>query len=82
MAVVVRIFDELTEAIERGHRVGRRRIRSAGWSPGCEAYVAFGLAHPARYGVLFSERRGWRRQDYCTPVVDRPGRPAGARIRG
>ena len=52
MAVVARIFEELTEAIEQGQK-------SAGQDPagrlvaGCEAYVAFGLEHPARYGVLF-----------------------------
>ncbi len=54
--VVVRIFDELTQAIEQGQK-------SAGQDPagrliaGCEAYVAFGLEHPARYGVLFSTQR-------------------------
>jgi AcrR family transcriptional regulator len=53
MAAAARIFDELTEAIEQGRD-------SAGKDPadrlvaGCEAYVAFGLKHPARYGVLFS----------------------------
>jgi len=56
MAAVVRIFDELTAAIGQG-------VSSAGQDPagrlvaGCEAYVTFGLEHPARYGVLFSERR-------------------------
>jgi AcrR family transcriptional regulator len=74
MAVVMRIFDELTEAIEQG-------AESAGQDPvarlvaGCEGYVAFGLAHPARYGVLFSERR-MAAADYCTPVRIGPdGRP-------
>jgi AcrR family transcriptional regulator len=74
MAVVMRIFDELTEAIGHG-------IESAGQDPaarligGCEAYVDFGLAHPARYGVLFSERR-MAAQDYCMPVPIGPdGRP-------
>ncbi len=66
MAVVVRIFDELTEAIEQG-------LDSAGEDPvdrlvaGCEGYVAFGMEHPARYGVLFSERQGVA-ADYCKPV--------------
>ena len=56
MAVVARIFDELTEAIKKGQK-------SAGQDPagrlvaGCEAYVAFGLEHPARYGVVFSTQR-------------------------
>ncbi len=74
MAVVVRIFDELTEAIARG-------VQRAGQDPvsrliaGCEAYVAFGLAHPQRYGVLFSERR-IATPDYCKPVSIGPdGRP-------
>src|SRR5580704_5301116 len=45
MAVIARIFDELTKAIEQGQK-------SAGQDPagrliaGCEAYVAFGLEHP------------------------------------
>lgn len=66
MAVVTRVFDELTEAITRS-------VASAGQDPvsrlvaGCEAYVAFGLEHPERYGVLFSERR-IATVDYCKPV--------------
>ena len=66
MAVVARIFDELTEAIEQGQK-------SAAQDPagrlvaGCEAYVAFGLEHPARYGVLFSTQRPTA-PDYCKPV--------------
>src|SRR3984893_11203748 len=74
MAVVVRIFDQLTEAIEQG-------ASSAGEDPvrrlvaGCKAYVAFGLEHPARYGVLFSGRR-MAAADYCEPVSLGPdGRP-------
>jgi len=77
MAAVARIFDELTVAIDAG-------LNSAGQDPadrlvaGCEGYVAFGLGHPARYGVLFSERRiaGARAGDYCKPVPIGPdGRP-------
>ena len=74
MAVVARIFDELTKAIEQGQE-------SAGQDPagrliaGCEAYVAFGLEHPARYGVLFSRQRP-AAPDYCKPVPVGPdGRP-------
>ena len=74
MAVVVRIFDELTEAIEQGQK-------SAGQDPagrlvaGCEAYVTFGLEHPARYGVLFS-RQLPAAPEYCNPVPIGPdGRP-------
>ena len=74
MAVVVRIFDELTEAIEQGQK-------SAGQDPagrlvaGSEAYVAFGLEHPARYSMLFS--RHWpAAPDYPKPVPIGPdGRP-------
>ena len=74
MAVVARVFDELTDVISRARL-------AAGEDPverlvaGCEAYVAFGLAHSARYGVLFSEPRGdgdesW--QEYCRPVAFSP----------
>jgi AcrR family transcriptional regulator len=72
MAVVARIFDELTEAIEQGHK-------SAGQDPagrliaGCEAYLAFGLEHPARYGVLFSTQRP-AAPDYPKPVMIGPDR--------
>jgi hypothetical protein len=67
MAVVARVFDELTEAIKKGQK-------SAGQDPagrlvaGCEAYVAFGLEHPARYGVLFS-RQLPAAPDYSRPVI-------------
>ena len=71
MAAVLRIFDGLTEAIEQS-------VDSAGEDPvsrlvaGCEAYVAFGLEHPARYGVLFSQHR-MAAADYCKPVSLGPG---------
>jgi AcrR family transcriptional regulator len=81
MAVVVRLFNELTAAIEQG-------VQSAGDDPadrlvgGCEGYVAYGLEHPARYGVLFTDRvrggHGERRaaRDYCEPVqLDPDGQP-------
>jgi AcrR family transcriptional regulator len=74
MTVVVRIFDELTQAIEQG-------TKSAGQDPagrlvaGCEAYVAFGLEHPARYSMLFSTQRP-ASPDYPKPVPTGPdGRP-------
>lgn len=71
LAVVARVFDELTMAIS----VERSR---AGDDPverlvaGCEAYVAFGVTNPARYSVLFSDHRSpgddaWRQ--YCKPVT-------------
>lgn len=74
MAVMMRVFDELAEAVEAGSA-------SAGPDPvrrlvaGCAAYVSYGLAHPARYGVLFS---GHLRppEEYCAPVaLDPDGRP-------
>ncbi len=55
-AVALRIFDQLTDAISAG-------VDGAGDDPverliaGCTSYVAFGLAHPARYNALFSEHR-------------------------
>jgi AcrR family transcriptional regulator len=66
LAAVVRVFDELNEAIVAG-------ADSAGPDPvarlvaGCAGYVAYGLEHPARYRVLFSERRTGT-ADYCRPV--------------
>ena len=74
MAVVLRVFDELSEAIEKG-------TAAAGPDPvrrlvaGCEAYLAYGLDHPARYGVLFAQR-AMSPEDYCRPVSLGPdGRP-------
>ena len=66
MAAVVRVFDELADAIEKG-------AAAAGTDPvdvlvaGCQAYMEFGLDHPARYGLLFSPR-GLAPEDYCKPV--------------
>jgi AcrR family transcriptional regulator len=66
MAVILRVFDELAGAIEQGSASARQdpveRLVA-----GCEAYVGYGLAHPARYGVLFSGPHGTP-QDYCAPV--------------
>jgi AcrR family transcriptional regulator len=74
MAVVLRVFGELAEAIEQGTAL-------AGQDPvarlvaGCGAYVSFGLAHPARYGVLFSTHSR-PPEEYCAPVPLGPdGRP-------
>ena len=74
MAVVLRVFDELGEAIEKG-------TAAAGPDPvrrlvaGCEAYLAYGLEHPARYGVLFAPH-GVGPKDYCQPVsLGEDGRP-------
>jgi AcrR family transcriptional regulator len=66
MAVVARIFDELTEAIEKGLDPEMTDPADR-LVAGCTAYVAFGLGHPARYGVLFSEP--WpAAPEYCKPV--------------
>ena len=74
MAVVLRVFDELSDAITAG-------TGAAGPDPaqrlvgGCEAYVAYGLEHPARYGVLFAQR-GMSPEEYCAPVaLGDDGRP-------
>ena len=75
MAVVTRVFDELAAAISGG-------TEAAGPGPvgrlvaGCEAYVGFGLAHPARYGVLFSARRAQDYEDYEAAGHGACGRPA------
>ncbi len=73
LAVVLRIFDELTEAIQHA-------TEAAGPAPadrltaGCAAYVAYGLGHPARYGVLFAGQHS--PEGYCEPVQLGPdGRP-------
>jgi AcrR family transcriptional regulator len=66
MAVTLRVFDELAAAVEQASA-------AAGSDPvarlvaGCEAYVSFGLAHPARYGVLFSSHSR-PPEEYCAPV--------------
>lgn len=71
-AVVARLFDDLAAAIRAG-------VAAAGPDPvrqllaGCEAYVRFGLRHPARYGVLFSGLRPAATAEYCRPVLLGPG---------
>jgi AcrR family transcriptional regulator len=75
-AAVDRIFDELAAEVIRGRDL-------AGDDPvdrligGCEAYVGFGLAQPARYAVLFSARRMAVRDHRPAPAAPGPrGRPA------
>ena len=66
MAAVVGVFDELADRVEKAET-------SAGTNPvdrllaGCQAYLDYGLAHPARYRLLFSPR-GLAPEDYCKPV--------------
>ena len=70
MAAVVQVFDELADAIEKAEAaasadpVGRLLA-------GCQAYLDYGLSHPARYGLLFS-LRGVTPEDYCKPVAIEP----------
>jgi AcrR family transcriptional regulator len=72
LAVVARLFDELAAAI-------RTSVAAAGADPveqlvaGCDAYVRFGLAHPARYGVLFAGNWPAATASYCRPVEIGPG---------
>jgi AcrR family transcriptional regulator len=72
LAVVARLFDELSAAIRAG-------VAAAGTDPvdqlmaGCEAYVRFGLQHPARYGVLFSGSRPPATAAHAQPYVIEAG---------
>jgi AcrR family transcriptional regulator len=53
-AVVEQVFDDLTAAVEAAVAVSADPVDRL--VAGCEAYVAFGLAHPAAYRVLFSRQ--------------------------
>jgi AcrR family transcriptional regulator len=66
LAAVVQVFDELYNAIEAAAESAGTDA-AARLVAGCTAYVAYGLEHPARYGVLFSGRRT-AAADYCKPV--------------
>jgi AcrR family transcriptional regulator len=73
LAAVVRIFEELREAIEAGVASEDEPIDRL--VAGCLAYVRFGLTHRARYSVLFSEERV-PDSLHCRPVEIGPdGRP-------
>ena len=73
-AVVARIFDELTAAVEQARDTADGGP-AARLVAGCQGYAAFGLAHPARYGVLFAEHRPGA-EGYCEPVpLGQDGRP-------
>jgi AcrR family transcriptional regulator len=74
MAAVVQIFDELTETVAAAQT-------AAGPDPvqrllaGCQAYLEYGLGHPARYGLLFAPR-GALPDGYCPPpTFGSDGRP-------
>ena len=74
MAAVVGIFDELANAVEQAEAaVSDNPVDRL--LAGCQAYLNYGLDHPARYGLLFSPR-GLAPEDYCKPVPIGPdGRP-------
>jgi AcrR family transcriptional regulator len=70
MAAVVQVFDELAAAIEQAETtVSTDPVQRL--LAGCQAYLEYGLGHPARYGLLFS-LRGVAPEDYCTPVPIEP----------
>ena len=71
MAAVVQVFDELAAAIEKAEAtVSADPVQRL--LAGCQAYLEYGLGHPARYGLLFSQR-GVAPEDYCKPVPMGPG---------
>jgi AcrR family transcriptional regulator len=72
MAVVARLFDELSAAIKTG-KAGIPDDPVEQLVAGCEMYVLYGLGNPARYGVLFSDQREAEAGEYCAPVVIAPG---------
>ncbi|HEY0719552.1 MAG TPA: TetR/AcrR family transcriptional regulator [Streptosporangiaceae bacterium] len=54
-AAVAEVFDELIDAVERAQlAVGADPVDRL--LAGCRAYLDYGLAHPAWYGVLFTPR--------------------------
>jgi AcrR family transcriptional regulator len=71
MAVVARLFDELSAAIKYG-KAGVPDDPVEQLVAGCEMYVLYGLENPARYGVLFSDQRDATAGDYCAPVAIGP----------
>jgi AcrR family transcriptional regulator len=76
LAVVARLFDELTTAIQDA-------VSSAPADPverlvvGCQQYVRWGLRNSARYSILFESRwtEAARAAEYCKPVAIGPGWP-------
>jgi AcrR family transcriptional regulator len=74
MAAVAQVFDELTDAIKQAQAaVSADPVQRL--LAGCQAYLEYGLGHPARYGLLFT-LRGVAPKDYCQPVPIGPdGQP-------
>jgi AcrR family transcriptional regulator len=66
MAVVARLFNELTDAIKAGEAGGRDPVGRL--VAGCEAYVRYGMENPARYGALFPGQRPPDMADEHGPV--------------
>src|SRR6201999_1952263 len=74
MAAVAQVFDELTDAVKAAQAAVSNdpvdRLLA-----GCQAYLDYGLGHPARYGLLFS-LRGLPPEEDCQPVsIDPDGNP-------
>jgi AcrR family transcriptional regulator len=74
MAVVAQVFDELTDAVKKA-QAGVSADPVQRLLAGCQAYIDYGLGHPARYGTLFA-MRGLPPEEYCEPVsLDPDGNP-------
>jgi AcrR family transcriptional regulator len=74
MAMVAQVFDELTDAVKKAQAaVSADPVQR--FLAGCQAYLDYGLGHPARYGMLFA-MRGLPPEEYCEPVsLDPDGNP-------
>ncbi|HXP54306.1 MAG TPA: TetR/AcrR family transcriptional regulator [Streptosporangiaceae bacterium] len=74
MAAVAQVFDELTAAVKQAQAtVSADPVQRL--LAGCQAYLDYGLGHPARYGILFT-LRGLPPEEYCQPVsIDPDGNP-------
>jgi AcrR family transcriptional regulator len=66
MAVVARLFNELTDAIKAGEAGGGDPVGRL--VAGCEGYVRYGMENPARYGALFPSQRPPATADDHGPV--------------
>jgi AcrR family transcriptional regulator len=72
-AVIDQLFDELMAEVAASISVAADDPAEQ-LVAGCVAYVRYGREHPARYKVLFSDRRGSPSED-CEPRQFRPGEP-------
>jgi AcrR family transcriptional regulator len=71
MAMVAQVFDELTDAVKKAQAAASADPVQR-FLAGCQAYLDYGLGHPARYGLLFA-MRGVPPEEYCEPVSLDPG---------